>query len=98
MLELAAIITIAVITSLALRRVRDRALAALAVAGLVLVLVPVAMVNGDVTERVISLFYVYAPYWEYLTPLALAALLLLPGRREKRKRGRRTGGSEVIIV
>ncbi|RFA99020.1 hypothetical protein [Pyrobaculum aerophilum] len=88
MFGLIALTVIAVITALALRRVRDRVLTGLAVAGLILLSVPALLVNGDVVERIIAAIYVYAPYWEYLIPAAFFTAALLPkgGRRRRRKK------------
>jgi len=99
MLGLVALTVVAVVAALALRRVRDRALTALALAGLVLLAVPAVVVNGDVVERLVAAVYVYAPYWEYLVPLAFFALALLPGgRANKRKRKGREVKKDVVIV
>jgi len=99
MLGLVALTVVAVVAALALRRVRDRALTALALAGLVLLAVPAVVVNGDVVERLVAAVYVYAPYWEYLVPLAFFALALLPGgRANKKKRKVREVKKDVVIV
>jgi hypothetical protein len=96
MIGLLALTVVAVITALALRRVRDRVLTALAVAGLVLLSVPALLVNGDAVERLVAAIYMYAPYWEYLVPVAFFALALLPSGKRKKKR--RYTRREVVIV
>jgi hypothetical protein len=98
MIGLVALTVVAVITALALRRVRDRVLTALAVAGLVLLSIPAVLVNGDVAERLIAAVYMYAPYWEYLVPVAFFALALLPNGRGKRKKRSRYVRREVVTV
>jgi hypothetical protein len=40
--------------------------------------IPAVLVNGDAAERLIAAVYMYAPYWEYLVPVAFFALALLP--------------------
>jgi uncharacterized membrane protein len=96
MIGLLALTVVAVVTALALRRVRDRVLTALAVTGLVLLSVPALLVNGDAVERLIAAIYMYAPYWEYLVPVAFFALALLPNG-EKKKKSRYTR-REVVTV
>jgi len=98
MLGLVALTVVAVVAALALRRVRDRILTALALAGLVLLAVPAVMVNGDVVERLVATVYVYAPYWEYLVPLAFFALALLPGGRANNKKKRRKGVKKDVVI
>ncbi len=93
MLELVALSSIALITAVALRRVRDRVLAGLAIGGLVLIATPALLTSGGVVERLAAALYVYAPYWEYLIPLAFFTIALLPKRRRK-KQTRKT----VVIV
>ncbi|MCC6031477.1 MAG: hypothetical protein LM566_01005 [Pyrobaculum sp.] len=96
MIGLLALTVVAVVTALALRRVRDRVLTALAVAGLVLLSVPALLVNGDAVERLIAAVYMYAPYWEYLVPVAFFALALLPNGKKKKKS--RYTRREVVTV
>jgi len=98
MLGLVALTVVAVVAALALRRVRDRALTALALAGLVLLAVPAVVVNGDVVERLVAAIYVYAPYWEYLVPLAFFALALLPSGRANNKRKRRKEVKKDVVI
>jgi len=98
MLGLVALTVVAVVAALALRRVRDRALTALALAGLVLLAVPAVVVNGDVVERLVAAVYVYAPYWEYLVPLAFFALALLPGGKANKRKRRKEVKKDVVIV
>jgi hypothetical protein len=82
MIGLVALTVVAVIVALALRRVRDKVLTALAVAGLVLLSIPAVLINGDAVERLVATIYMYAPYWEYLVPVAFFALALPPkGKR-----------------
>lgn len=91
MLGLIALTVIAVIAGLALRRVRDRVLTGLAAAGLVLLAIPALLVEGDAVERLIATLYIYAPFWEYLLPVAFFTLALLPkGKRAKRRKRRET--------
>ncbi|MFN3804040.1 MAG: hypothetical protein ACK4SY_03195 [Pyrobaculum sp.] len=87
MTGLLAFVIIAIVTAVALRRVRDRVLTALAVAGLVLLSIPAVLTNGDLVERLVAIVYIYAPYWEYLVPLAFFIAALLP-KGQKRKRNR----------
>ncbi|ACB39811.1 hypothetical protein [Pyrobaculum neutrophilum] len=96
MFGLVALTVVAVVAALALRRVRDRALTGLAVAGLVLLAVPAVLVNGDAAERLVAAVYMYAPYWEYLVPVAFFTLTLLPRRRQggRKKRTR----PEIVTV
>lgn len=96
MFGLVALTVVAVVAALALRRVRDRALTGLAVAGLVLLAVPAVLVNGDAAERLVAAVYMYAPYWEYLVPVAFFTLTLLPRRRQggRKKRAR----PEIVTV
>ncbi|MEZ0318368.1 MAG: hypothetical protein ABWK05_00015 [Pyrobaculum sp.] len=98
MIGLVALTAVAVVTALALRRVRDRLLTALGVAGLFLLAVPALFVNGDALERIIAAVYMYAPYWEYLIPVAFFALALLPGGGRKSRKRRKTMKKEVVIV
>ncbi|MGC8994184.1 MAG: hypothetical protein ACP5J0_02195 [Pyrobaculum sp.] len=100
MFGLIALTAIAVLTALALRRVRDRILTGLAVAGLFLVSIPALLVNGDVAERLVAALYMYAPYWEYLVPIAFFIAALLPGKRSGKKRGKKAAGykRDVVIV
>ncbi|MEM1597351.1 MAG: hypothetical protein QXP31_02715 [Pyrobaculum sp.] len=99
MIGLVALTAVAIITALALRRVRDRLLTALGVAGLFLLAVPALLVNGDAVERIVAAVYMYAPYWEYLIPVAFFALALLPGgRRSAKKRRGGKAKKEVVIV
>jgi len=98
MLGLVALTVVAVVAALALRRVRDRALTALALAGLVLLAVPAVVVNGDVVERLVAAIYVYAPYWEYLVPLAFFVLALLPGGRANNKKKRKKEVKKDVVI
>ena len=61
MIGLVALTVVAVIVALALRRVRDKVLTALAVAGLVLLSIPAVLINGDAVERLVAAVYMYAP-------------------------------------
>jgi len=97
MLGLVALTVVAVVTALALRRVRDRVLTALAVAGLVLLSIPAVLVNGDAAERLVATIYMYAPYWEYLVPIAFFTLTLLPSGKRRKKKSRYTR-REVVTV
>lgn len=98
MIGLIALTIIAVLTGLALRRVRDRVLTALAVAGLVLLAVPALLVNGDVVERLVATVYMYAPYWEYLVPAAFFTAALLPRGRAKKRRKKSVVQSRDIVT
>ncbi|MFN7105937.1 MAG: hypothetical protein ACK4M3_05075, partial [Pyrobaculum sp.] len=82
---LLALVIIAIVTAVALRRVRERVLTALAVAGLVLLSIPAVLINGDLVERLVAVVYIYAPYWEYLVPIAFFIAALLPKSQKKRK-------------
>ncbi|ABL87971.1 conserved hypothetical protein [Pyrobaculum islandicum DSM 4184] len=97
MTGLIALTIIAILTALALRRVRDRVLTALAVAGLVLISIPAVTINGDIVERLVATIYMYAPYWEYLVPVVFFTLTLLPGRKSGRKKKRHING-EIVTV
>jgi amino acid transporter len=70
MIGLLALTVVAVVTALALRRVRE--------------------------ERLIAAVYMYAPYWEYLVPVAFFALALLPNGKKKKKS--RYTRREVVTV
>lgn len=85
MTGLLALVIIAIVTAVALRRVRERVLTALAVAGLVLLSIPAVLINGDLVERLVAVVYIYAPYWEYLVPIAFFIAALLPKSQKKRK-------------
>ncbi|GEM_PF-733727 len=98
MIGLVALTVVAVITALALRRVRDKVLTALAVAGLVLLSIPAVLVNGDAAERLVAVIYMYAPYWEYLVPVAFFTLALLPNGKGRRKKRSRYVRREVVTV
>ena len=98
MFGLIALTVIAVITALALRRVRDRVLTGLAIAGLILLSVPALLVNGDVVERIIAAIYMYAPYWEYLIPVAFFTAALLPKGGRKRRRNKPAFNRDVVTV
>jgi len=98
MIGLVALTVVAVIAALALRRVRDKVLTALAVAGLVLLSIPAVLINGDAVERLVATIYMYAPYWEYLVPVAFFALALLPKGKGRRKKRGRYVRREVVTV
>ncbi|MBP1450132.1 MAG: hypothetical protein JZD41_09115 [Thermoproteus sp.] len=91
MAPLLALAVLGALLGLAMRRVRDRALAALGVVGFFLIAIPALFINGDVVERLVAAALAYAPYWEYIVPLAAFALALLPPRG--RGAGRRRAGS-----
>ncbi|MEL9990683.1 MAG: hypothetical protein QXP98_11280 [Thermoproteus sp.] len=87
LMPLLALTVVAVLLGLALRRVRDKALAVLGVVGFFLIAIPALFVSGDVVERIIAAIFAYQPYWEYVVPVAAFALALLPPPR-RRSRGR----------
>ncbi|MEZ0249167.1 MAG: hypothetical protein ABWJ97_07810 [Thermoproteus sp.] len=87
LMPLLALTAVAVLLGLALRRVRDKALAVLGVVGFFLIAIPALLVSGDVVERIIAAIFAYQPYWEYVVPVAAFAAALLPPPR-RRPRGR----------
>lgn len=97
MVGLVALVILAIIAAMALRRVRDRVLTGVAVAGLVLLSIPAVLINGDVAERIVAAIFVYAPYWEYLVPLAFFILAILP-RGGRNKTTKKRHEKNVVIV
>lgn len=87
LIPLLALTTVAVLLGLALRRVRDGALAALGVIGFFLIAIPAMFVNGGLLERITTALLAYAPYWEYVVPIAAFALALLPPPRRRKRAG-----------
>ncbi|CCC82555.1 hypothetical protein [Thermoproteus tenax] len=84
-----ALTIVAVLLGLAMRRVRDRALAALGVIGFFMIALPALFASGDIVGRIISIIFAYGPYWEYVIPLLAFALALLPPQKQGRGRARR---------
>ncbi|MEM0369862.1 MAG: hypothetical protein QXK71_03320 [Pyrobaculum sp.] len=97
MVGLIALVVLAIVAALALRRVRDRVLTGVAMAGLVLLSIPAVLINGDIAERVVAAIFVYAPYWEYLVPLAFFILALLP-KSGKNKTTKKRQEKYVVTV
>ncbi|MFB6491160.1 MAG: hypothetical protein TU35_008010 [Thermoproteus sp. AZ2] len=94
LIPLLALTALAALLGFAMRRVRDRALAALGIMGFSLIAIPALFINGGFLERLAAAIFAYEPYWEYLVPIAAFAIALLPpGKRANRSR-RRSGGAE----
>ncbi len=84
-IPLLALTAVAVLLGLALRKVRDGVLAALGIMGFFLIAIPAMFISGGLLERIVAAVFAYAPYWEYVVPIAAFALALLPPpRRQKR--------------
>lgn len=86
LIPLLALTAVAILLGLALRRVRDGALAALGVIGFFLVAVPAMFINGDLMERIIAAILAYSPYWQYAIPITAFALALLPPPKREKNR------------
>jgi peptidoglycan/LPS O-acetylase OafA/YrhL len=83
LLPLLALTAVAILLGLAMRRVRDRALAVLGVVGFFLIAIPALFVSGGVVERIVAAVFAYSPYWEYVLPLlTFAVALLLPTKTQ----------------
>jgi len=97
LLPLLALTAVAILLGLAMRRVRDRALAVLGVVGFFLIAIPALFVSGGVVERIVAAVFAYSPYWEYVLPLlTFAVALLLPTKNNAQGGTSRRRSREVF--
>ncbi|AEA13022.1 hypothetical protein TUZN_1554 [Thermoproteus uzoniensis 768-20] len=94
LMPLLALTAVAALLGLAMRRVRDRALAVLGVVGFFLIAIPALFVSGDVVERIVAAVFAYAPYWEYIVPVVAFALPLLPPAKTSHRKPRGAARAE----